>query len=65
MRLFTGLGFLYLSTYKPPIAYSTAIVRCTFTFRSSNFGRWMVNTPCSTLAAIFSLSTSSGRMRVC
>ena len=57
MRLFTGLETLCLSTYKPPVGYSTAIVRCTFTFCSSNFGRWMVNTPCSTLAEIFSLST--------
>ena len=46
--------------------YLISIIRLTFAFSSGvRFGRSMVSTPSFTLAAIFSLSTSSGKTSVC
>ena len=45
--------------------YPISIWRSTFVRACSVFGRSTVSTPCSTRAAIFAFSTSSGRMSVC
>ena len=56
---------MYNYVSKTMRAYFTSIWRAAFCTFCSSLGRSTVSTPSATLAAIFSLSTSSGRMSVC
>lgn len=64
-RLFVSIHFLPKQGLFSHCDYFTSIWREAFSSFFSIFGRSMVSTPSLTLAAIFSLSTSSGSRRVC